>query len=152
MRFDPSHCSNFLIKKHMRKLNTFYQCCRYLDISIDLPECQVDQKQIQAAYKLRVCMKAWNEQDEYKPDETAVWNDKNVSYTPFFYIKDGKFLLSGNAFSGSYTGIITAYAYYSDGITIAHFGLRLCFKTQERAIEFGETFIETFNELLITNE
>lgn len=136
----------------MRKLNTFYQCCRYLDISIDLPECQIDKKQIQAAYKLRVCMKAWNKIDGFKPDETANYYQKNNGYTPHFYFKNGRLLSSGYAISGSFAGIVIALAYNAAAYTLANFGLRLCFMTRERAVEFGKVFIEIFNELIDTDE
>lgn len=136
----------------MRKLNTFYQCCRYLDISIDLPECQIDQKQIQAAYKLRVCMKAWNKQDGFKPDETANYNQEEAGYTPYFYFKNGRLLSSGAAYYGSYAGIVAAIANSAAATAFAYFGLRLCFITRKRAIEFSEIFIEVFNELIDTDE
>jgi hypothetical protein len=136
----------------MRKLNTFYQCCRYLDISIDLPECQIDQKQIQAAYKLRVCMKAWNKQDGFKPDETANYYQEEAGYTPYFYFKNGRLLSSGYATYGSFAGLVNALASYAAAYTIANIGLRLCFITRKRAIEFSEIFIEVFNELIDTDE
>lgn len=128
----------------MRNLNTFYQCCRYLDISIDLPECQVDQKQFQAAYKLRVCTRAWNKEDEFEPDQKATYLQENVGYIPHFYFKGGKLLSSGKAYSGSAVGLVYAHAAY----TPAAFGLRLCLSTEQRAVEFSETFIDIFNELL----
>ena len=130
-------------------MKTFKECCNYLGISEELPKCQIDEKKLQAAYKLRVCMEAWNKQDEFEPDEKASWREDNVGYTPHFYFKkNGKLLSSGFAFNGSTTGIVAAYANLSDVSTIAHFGLRFCFKTQERAVEFGEVFIETFNKLI----
>lgn len=132
----------------MKNLITFEECCEYLGIPTDLPKCHVREKQIQAAYKLSVCMRAWNKHDGFEPDETVDWQSDNVGFTPYFYLKKGKLLSPGLAFNGSTAGIIAAYANLSDTSTLAYFGLRLCFKTQERAVEFGETFIETFNELL----
>ena len=55
-------------------MKTFEQCCEYLGIPTDLPKCYVREKQIQAAYKLSVCMMAWNKQDGFEPDETANFN------------------------------------------------------------------------------
>ena len=132
----------------MNNLSTFESCCEYLGISSELPKCEVDQKQFQAAYKLRVCMRAWNKQDSFEPDETASWKENNVGYTPYFLLRDGKLLSSGNAYNGSSAGIVYANATSAAAYTIANFGLRLCFGTRERAIEFGEVFIETFNELI----
>ena len=48
-------------------MRTFESCCEYLGISTELPKCQIDEKKLQAAYKLRVCMAAWNKQDEIEP-------------------------------------------------------------------------------------
>ena len=105
-------------------------------------------RQLNAATKLSVCMAAWNKQDGFEPDEKADWKSDNVGFTPHFYLKKGKLLSSGYAFNGSTAGIIAAYANLSDTSTLAYFGLRLCFKTQERAVEFGEKLIDTFNELV----
>jgi len=128
----------------MYKLDNFKTCCDYLGIDNTLPVCQIDERKIQAAYKLRVCMKAWNRQDGFVPDEIADWKSDNVGFTPHFCLKKGKLLSSGLAFNDSTAGIIAAYANLSDTSTLAYFGLRLCFKTQERAVEFSETFIEIF--------
>ena len=132
----------------MKNLITFESCCEYLGIPTDLPKCYVKEKQIKAAYKLSVCMKAWNKQDSFEPDEKSSWKENDVGYTPYFILRDGKLLSSGNAYNGSTAGLVIAYAYYAASYTSAYFGLRLCFKTQERAVEFGEVFIETFNELI----
>ena len=105
-------------------------------------------KQLNAATKLSVCIMAWNKQDDFEPDETASYYQKDVGYTPHFHHKDGKLLSSGYAFLGSIAGIVYAIAYPAASNTYAHFGLRLCLGTRNRAIEFGEVFIETFNELI----
>ena len=129
-------------------MKTFKECCNYLGISEELPKCNIDEKKLQAIYKLRVCMKAWNKQDKFELDEKASYYQEGVGYTPYFLLRDGNLLSSGYAINGSYAGIVHAFANYSAAITIANFGLRLCFITRNRAIEFGETFIEIFNELI----
>ena len=129
-------------------MKTFESCCEYLGISTELPKCQVDERQIQAVYKLRVCMRAWNKQDGFEPDETASYYLEGVGYTSYFYYKDGRLLSSGSAINGSHVGLVYAYAISAAAYTYANIGLRLCFITRNRAIEFGETFIETFNELI----
>ena len=93
-------------------------------------------------------MAAWNKQDGFEPDEIATWEESNVGYTPYFMIKGGGLLSSGIANFGSLAGIVPAFAYYAAAHTSAFFGLRLCLKTHDRAIEFGEVFIEIFNELI----
>ena len=92
-------------------------------------------------------MAAWNKIDGFEPDETALYGKENEGYTPYFILEDGKLLSSGLAAYGSLAGFVHASA-YAASYTNANFGLRLCFKTRNRAIEFGETFIETFNELI----
>ena len=129
-------------------MKTFEECCEYLGIPTELPKCYVKEKQIKAAYKLSVCMAAWNKQDKFEPDETASWKENNVGYTPYFLLRDGKLLSSGTAYSGSLAGFVSAHAISAAANTSAHLGLRLCLGTRERAIEFGEVFIETFNELI----
>ena len=129
----------------MYKLDNFKSCCDYLGIDNILPICQIDERQFQAAYKLRVCMKAWNKMDEFKPDEMASYYQKDVGYTPHFHHKDGRLVSSGNAVNGSAAGIVHAF---TDAYTNASVGLRLCLKTRERAVEFGKTFIDIFNELI----
>ena len=133
-------------------MKTFEQCCDYLGISTELPKCQIRERQHQAAYKLSVCMMAWNKQDGFEPDEMANYYEGGVGYTPQFYIADGKLLLSSNSVnSGASVGIVYAKGFYSDEYIItpdANLGLRLSLKTRERAVAFGKIFIETFNELI----
>ena len=105
-------------------------------------------KQLNAATKLSVCMMAWNKIDEFEPAEMASYYQEGVGYTPHFNFKDGKLLSSGNATYGTYAGIVLAFASYAAAIPNAYFGLRLCLKTRDRAVEFGKTFIEIFNELI----
>ena len=105
-------------------------------------------KQLNAATKLSVCMMAWNKQDGFEPNEKSVYYQEKTGYTPHFRHKNGSLLSSGYANYGSLAGIVPAYAHTAAEYTYAHFGLRLCLKTQERAVEFSEAFIETFNELI----
>ena len=137
----------------MYKLDNFKSCCDYLGIDNTLPVCQIDERQIQAAYKLRVCMKAWNKQDEFEPDETANYYQEGVGYTPQFYTANRKLLLSSDSVnSGASVGIVYAKGFYSDEyIDVppdANLGLRLPLSSRERAVDFGKTFIEIFNELI----
>ena len=129
-------------------MKTFEQCCEYLGIPTDLPKCYVDERQFKAAYKLRVCMMAWNKQDGFEPDEKAVYYQEVAGYTPHFDFKDGRLLSSGAAFYGSAAGLVFASVYPAAALTPTSFGLRLCLKTRDRAVEFGEKLIDTFNELV----
>ena len=129
-------------------MKTFEECCEYLGIPTDLPKCYVREKQIQAAYKLSVCMMAWNRQDGFEPNEKSVYYQEKTGYTPHFRYKNGSLLSSGNAYDGSLAGLVSAYAYPIASFTPALFGLRLPLKTRGRAVAFGKVFIETFNELI----
>ena len=129
-------------------MKTFEECCEYLGIPTDLPKCYIRERQLQAAYKLSVCIMAWNKQDGFEPDETARYHQKDAGYTPNFYHKDGRLLSSGHAYSGSYSGLVSASASSAAAYSSASVGLRLCLKTRDRAVEFGEVSIETFNELI----
>lgn len=133
--------------KH-KGLKTFEECCEYLGISEELPKCQVDERQIQATYKLRVCMKAWNKRDGFEPDERTVYYQKEAGYTPHFYFKSCRLRVSGYATTGTHSGILSASVKLSSALPFASFGLRLSLKTRERAVAFGKVFIETFNELI----
>ena len=104
--------------------------------------------QLNAATKLSVCMMAWNKEDEFEPDEKATYLQENAGYTPHFYFKGGKLLSSGYANLGSYAGLVFVSAYYAAAYTYAHLGLRLCLSTQKRAVQFGEVFVDIFNELV----
>ena len=129
-------------------MKTFESCCEYLGISEELPKCQIRERQHQAAYKLSVCMTAWNKQDKFELDEKASWKENNVGYTPYFKLRDGKLLSSGLAYYGSVAGVVFANATNAASYPYATLGLRLCLGTRERAIEFGKTFIDIFNELI----
>ena len=131
-------------------MNTFEECCEYLGISTELPRCQIRERQLQAEYKLSVCMMAWNKADGFVPNEKAHFYQKEGGYVPHFNLENGSLHSSGNAATGSSTGIVFAYAYTNNEIsyTSAHFGLRLPLKTYERAVDFGKTFLDIFNELI----
>ena len=132
----------------MKNLITFEECCEYLGISTELPRCQIRERQLQAAYKLSVCMMAWNKQDEFNPDETAFNNQKNEGYAPFFYLEHNGFLSLGYATASSYVGLVSIYKNYTNIVSHACMGLRFSFITRERAYEFGKALIDIFNELI----
>ena len=93
-------------------------------------------------------MMAWNKQDGFEPDETANFNQAGAGYTPYFLFINGRLFSSGYANYGSYAGIVHTIADYPGSYSDANLGLRLPLKTIDRAIEFGKTFIDIFNELI----
>lgn len=135
------------MSKQEQKLETFEECCKYLGISKELPKCQIRERQHQTAYKLSVCMHAWNKHDKFEPDEKAVHSQKNAGYTPFFSLIDDV-LSCKYAHYGLPSGLVYVYSNYAAEPAYANFGLRFCLVSIERAILFGQTFIQIYNELI----
>lgn len=92
-------------------------------------------KKVEAYTKLQTIATAWNEIDRFVPD----WEyTSQYKYFPWFeYSRDA-------------AGFVFADADYMSTYADAdaHFGSRLCFKTRERAKQFGEQFIDLWNDLL----
>lgn len=98
---------------------------------------EINPKHIKAliAYN-RLCTiaQAWNKADRFEPDFS---NERQYKYFPWFeYSKDS----AGFVYAG--THLAATYTY-------ANFGSRLCFKTRERAIQFGKQFVDLWNDILL---
>lgn len=90
-------------------------------------------RKINAYAKLLTIATAWNKIDGFEPDFS---DTSQYKYFPWFeYSRDAE------GFVYVYTCNAASYAY-------ANFGSRLCFKTRERAIQFGKQFIDLWNDLL----
>lgn len=98
---------------------------------------EVNPKHIKAliAYN-RLCTiaQAWNKADGFEPDFS---NTSQYKYFPWFVYDNGA------------AGFVFAATYYAATGAAAYFGSRLCFKTQERAEQFGKQFIELWNQMLL---
>ena len=92
------------------------------------------QKALLALEKLIVIAEAWNKQDGFVPDFD---NTNQYKYYPWFKYNDKA------------AGFVCANAYYTATYTAAHVGSRLCFKSEERAIQFGKQFIDLWNDFLL---
>ena len=87
-----------------------------------------------ALNRLFTIAEAWNKGDEFVPDFSN-WNQ--AKWYPWFgYNKDA----AEFACTGSLNAPSTAHA---------SSGSRLCFKTEERARQFGEQFIELYNKVFL---
>ena len=84
--------------------------------------------------ELIVIAEAWNKQDGFVPDFS---NDDQYKYFPWFIYNDKA------------ASFVYAYAYYTTMYTNANFGSLFCFKSSERAEQFGEQFIELWNDFLL---
>lgn len=89
-------------------------------------------KAMNAIYSLIVIAEAWNKADNFVPDFD---NGNQYKYFPWFYKEDAGFVCSSTNYTAS-----DAYA------TV---GSRLCFKTRERAEQFGKQFIDLWNDFLL---
>lgn len=98
---------------------------------------EVNPKHIKAliAYN-RLCTiaQAWNKADGFEPDFS---NTSQYKYFPWFeYSRDA-------------AGFVFAYANFTAASAGASFGSRLCFKTRERAMQFGKQFIDLWNDVFL---
>ena len=87
-----------------------------------------------ALNRLFTIVEAWNKADGFEPDFS---NRNQAKWYPWFgYNKDA----AEFACTGSLNAPSTAHA---------SSGSRLCFKTEERARQFGEQFIELYNKVFL---
>lgn len=98
---------------------------------------EVNPKHIKAliAYN-RLCTiaQAWNKADGFEPDFS---NTSQYKYFPWFVYDNGA------------AGFVCANTSYTATNAIASIGSRLCFKTRERAMQFGKQFIDLWNDVFL---
>ena len=87
-----------------------------------------------ALNELFTIAEAWNKEDGFVPDFSDWSQDK---WFPWFkYDKDA-------------AGFVFANAPYAPSGSFASFGSRLCFKTPERAAQFGKQFVDLYNKVFL---
>lgn len=91
-------------------------------------------KAIIAFNRLCTIAQAWNKEDDFTPDFS---NRNQEKWFPWFVYSDDA---AGFVFANTYATATVAYA---------NFGSRLCFKTSARARQFGEQFIDLWNQVLL---
>lgn len=91
-------------------------------------------KALLALNRLFTIAQAWNKADNFVPDYSNSNQDKWFPW--FVYKKDA-------------AGFVYAGTYSTPSSTAANFGSRLCFKTPARARQFGEQFIDLWNDVLL---
>ena len=91
-------------------------------------------KALIAINKLFTIAQAWNKEDDFVPDFSDLNQDK---WFPWFkYKKDAaRFVFAGTDYTPMYTN--------------ANISSRLCFKTSERAEQFGKLFIDIYNDIFL---
>lgn len=91
-------------------------------------------KALIALNELFTIAEAWNKADDFVPDFS---NSRQDKWFPWFvYDKDR-------------AGFVYAHSYSAPSNTTALIGSRLCFKTANRARQFGNQFIDLWNKVLL---
>lgn len=91
-------------------------------------------KALVALNELFTIAQAWNKEDNFTPDFS---NRNQTKWFPWF------------VYSNANAGFVCASANYTATGAYADFGSRLCFKTSDRARQFGEQFIDLWNDVLL---
>lgn len=91
-------------------------------------------KAIIAFNRLCTIAQAWNKEDDFTPDFS---NRNQEKWFPWFVYSDDA------------AGFVFANAYSTAALALADVGSRLCFKTSARARQFGEQFIDLWNQVLL---
>ena len=92
------------------------------------------QKAMSALEKLIVIAEAWNKQDGFVPDYS---NSGQYKYFPWFMYNDKA------------AGFVYTNTFHTSTYTHSIVGYRLCFKTEERAEQFGKQFTNLWNDFLL---
>lgn len=87
-----------------------------------------------ALNELFTIAEAWNKEDGFVPDFSVWTQDKWLPW--FVYDKDA-------------AGFVCKDSYNVTSIANAHIGSRLCFKTSERAKQFGKLFVDLYNKVFL---
>jgi hypothetical protein len=85
-----------------------------------------------AVNKLMTIAKAWNKEDNFVPD---LLDEHQSKWYPVFKV--------------THAGFACVYAVGAFSAAIANYGARLCFKSEDRAIEFGMQFIDLWEAYLM---
>lgn len=91
-------------------------------------------KAIIAFNRLCTIAQAWNKEDDFTPDFS---NRNQEKWFPWFVYSDDA------------AGFVYAATYNAAAYAAATIGSRLCFKTSARARQFGEQFIDLWNQVLL---
>ena len=90
-----------------------------------------------ALNELFTIAQAWNKEDGFVPDFSDWHQDK---WFPWFVYDKGA------------AGFVSVYTFHAPSTTVANFGSRLCFKTRNRAIQFGKQFAHLYNKVFLLNQ
>ena len=91
-------------------------------------------KAIIAFNRLCTIAQALNKEDDFTPDFS---NRNQTKWFPWFVYSDDA------------AGFVFAHAHTAAASALAALGSRLCFKTRERAMQFGKQFIDLWNDVFL---
>ena len=94
-------------------------------------------KALVALNELFTIAEAWNKADNFVPDFSDASQPK---FFPWFVYYKGA------------AGFVFAYSHYTPSNSYAAFGSRLCFKTRNRAIQFGKQFVDLYSQVFLLNK
>lgn len=94
-------------------------------------------KALIALNKLFTIAEKWNKEDGFVPDFS---NKGQWKYFPWF------------KYEGEDAGFVYAFTRNAASAASAHFGSRLCFKSESRAEEFGKKYVDLYNEVFLLND
>lgn len=94
-------------------------------------------KALIALNELFTIAQAWNKADDFVPDFSNSMQDK---WFPWFVYDKGA------------AGFVCANTSYTPSYSAAAFGSRLCFKTRNRAIQFGKQFVGLYNQVFLLDK
>lgn len=94
-------------------------------------------KALVALNELFTIAEAWNKADNFVPDFSDTSQSK---YFPWFVYDKGS------------AGFVFAFTNNSATYANANIGSRLCFKTRNRAIQFGKQFVGLYNQVFLLNK
>lgn len=94
-------------------------------------------KALVALNELFTIAEAWNKADNFVPDFSDA---SQYKYFPWFIYDKGA------------AGFVSASTNNTATATHANIGSRLCFKTRNRAIQFGKQFVDLYNQVLLLNK
>jgi len=128
------------VKKEINEIVDSYEAAtRYLGYQADVKTkiSDINPKHIKALIALNTLFTiadAWNKADGFVPDFS---NGNQRKFFPWF------------VYDKNAAGFVCAVTAYTAANATAYFGSRLCFKTSARARQFGEQFIELWNDVLL---
>ena len=126
---DKETCVMEVMSTHSPVIDSYEAALNYLG-----EDAKNHQKAMSAMGQLIVIAEAWNKADNFVPDFS---NRNQYKYFPWFVYND-----NAAGFVSANTSNAATFAY-------ADVGSRLCFKTKERAEQFGKQFIDLWNDFLL---